>query len=1750
MDGWEVGDAEIATTSADCEEEPNNEQDLYNDLPDFRYDETIDKLNATIAKLEAENNELHSMLTEMRQEKEVLETKCSALSTNITSLLKTAKLEVQRKDRTINDLRQQLNEASSRRYAVKRQFDYADKNQNSDSKYSRCDSRTREPASKKPRYNESDRIAKDVGSKSEGTNHGNETILKPPPKITQACQKENVPLTPVQGNTPSGKMNAISKVPAPIVPPINCPTLFSARMYQRLNNQSANQTITLPSVPLIPISDEEPRNRVPVEKRNLNEEPRCAIPNEKIVPKTLDDNVKLPCSTSLSQKSTPSPVVSGIPNSMSASNDSSIKISELHLRSVSDLKKVVCESDKITESAKSFADKIKVGNNESDRVKRVLPPAKVSSVRATKLQDSNAKNKKLALSKSGEQLETGSTQSTGPPPNVKAKSLRKVFVPISRAWNCSKACVPQGDTPMSKCQQSESAAEGDMGSEVTRVTSELTVKINNEIMDDGVNQAIDLFGSPAKWADDCSSDSAKVDGVISRKKFDSSLFGSPYKNGDSCSSEPVNFVIPPGAYEDSCCTNQPPAKVSPRPNKTPPPVLPVLPDVTSNPVLSKNKYSDSTSGSNDLNDKKSGDDSFPHPAIKSAKKNKSVFSPQKDSKTSASLPIVAFDDRSSTGICFPFKHATKYEDSVLGQFDDTAQFVSALAKVDSKISPLSTPIKNLDVIDESPISQAKAIDTLSVNNPTSFKEVFQSKTIKDIPMVAPSDTSLIIGKCSPKPTSESKDAGPMASSSLGSVDPDKSQEKTEILSHVVQKGEESNATTKGFDSSSSLSTSKFIHRSNFSSSFVFTVSSESQSFHDKPVNVLQPRKTPRASVNKRSPVASTSSCNDVNPNPRIAIPDAFITKQEERVKLWEKNRLYENTLKPCTTPRTPSPTKGQVVNGTSGETVKASSPLAQSKIRSPGKNKVKPLLCNGLGTSSIESKSQEKTGVINRLQPKRSPRHPITSPKNNDRVLKSVATISKPKDSTTIDTPQNTLGNDSSCTVVDTTTKALNMIQSVMGTVVPMPVTEPVSAKSNVRDNTIDVPITEVAPNLMEQHLIGLKKKGDEPLKSETASEKAKEISTLETKTQVSVDCHLRTHDTTNKALNMIHSVMNKISPEGTTSNNTCATVNISSPVDSVHKKTELAIKNEKIPGDLNSFAKKRLVEVACSQRSAEYVKVISQVKKKPTLNFTSKSTDTKICRPPILISAPIIKKAVVNSRDSDFKRSSALKKFGVKAGNKSINSTSKSPTISEGVVEKGHTSSDLSSRRVLIRRKSAPILNVSSQSIEKRVANKKLSRSTSSSSLKNDQVQIRQIANELRAKWIVHPIDLDPPKNIYACITSSFSNNDPRALPRPEEPRIPLPISSSKEQEDLGQDNQSKKATRKLNHRQPNVFSPDVSVISRVCSIAERSLLSVTRPIVTSTPLPLKSCRPPIPNNADGESKSLSTGSVIPKTPNKHPILRRSGRTAVARSTIPLCSPVKQERKGRGKKRPATTQPELESPEDNCRAPKRILGNKKPPKNSFKSDVSLESPPISVVEKASTSRVAGADPPLVCACDSLPSSSLWAVATTSSARKVPFHISAGMGSVVLKSLSVLLGLFFIFIGTMKLTSFISKDLHKDLRKEYVKYAKVFPLSQALDIKIPAKWYRRVIGGLELICGLAMALVPIDAVKQGANITLLLLMIMAVYSHYMVNDKFERTAPALVFFFMLTGRMVIEWQLKRRQEDVTSNGDAKQKKQD
>ncbi|KAH8274996.1 hypothetical protein KR018_008734, partial [Drosophila ironensis] len=142
--------------------------------------------------------------------------------------------------------------------------------------------------------------------------------------------------------------------------------------------------------------------------------------------------------------------------------------------------------------------------------------------------------------------------------------------------------------------------------------------------------------------------------------------------------------------------------------------------------------------------------------------------------------------------------------------------------------------------------------------------------------------------------------------------------------------------------------------------------------------------------------------------------------------------------------------------------------------------------------------------------------------------------------------------------------------------------------------------------------------------------------------------------------------------------------------------------------------------------------------------------------------------------------------------------------------------------------------------------------------------------------------------------------------------------------------------------------------------------------------------------------------------------------------------------------------------------------------------------------------------------------------------------------TIVLKSLSVLLGLFFIFVGTLKLTPHISKDLYKDLRTEYVKYAKVFPLTALFGLKVPSKWYRRTVGILEIVCGLAMALIPYHKVKNAANVTLLVLMLLGIYQHWMVSDPFERSGPALVFTFMLGGRLVVWYQTARLQDEMTA----------
>ena len=153
------------------------------------------------------------------------------------------------------------------------------------------------------------------------------------------------------------------------------------------------------------------------------------------------------------------------------------------------------------------------------------------------------------------------------------------------------------------------------------------------------------------------------------------------------------------------------------------------------------------------------------------------------------------------------------------------------------------------------------------------------------------------------------------------------------------------------------------------------------------------------------------------------------------------------------------------------------------------------------------------------------------------------------------------------------------------------------------------------------------------------------------------------------------------------------------------------------------------------------------------------------------------------------------------------------------------------------------------------------------------------------------------------------------------------------------------------------------------------------------------------------------------------------------------------------------------------------------------------------------------------------------------------------MSKIVLRSLSILLGAFFIFLGALKLTPRLSKDLHKDLRTEYAKYSKAFPLAKQLDLKLPSKWYRRTVGATEVGCGVALAALPHRMAKNAANVVLIGVKSLNAYSHWAINDEFARTAPTLVFLLMLGCRLVVDWQQARRERQEAEEAAAAAGKQ-
>ncbi|CAF3322297.1 unnamed protein product [Rotaria socialis] len=139
------------------------------------------------------------------------------------------------------------------------------------------------------------------------------------------------------------------------------------------------------------------------------------------------------------------------------------------------------------------------------------------------------------------------------------------------------------------------------------------------------------------------------------------------------------------------------------------------------------------------------------------------------------------------------------------------------------------------------------------------------------------------------------------------------------------------------------------------------------------------------------------------------------------------------------------------------------------------------------------------------------------------------------------------------------------------------------------------------------------------------------------------------------------------------------------------------------------------------------------------------------------------------------------------------------------------------------------------------------------------------------------------------------------------------------------------------------------------------------------------------------------------------------------------------------------------------------------------------------------------------------------------------------MGSLALTVLTLTLGMFFIFVGQFKITPQFFPDVHEDMRREFGRVNKVFPLYEMTGWRPFAKNYRMAVGITEVVCGAILVLIP-GRLKQLANLILLVIMMGAVYTHYVLHDKFDRMAPGLVFGLLLLTRLIIYRQVAQREQ--------------
>ncbi|KAF5398225.1 Transmembrane protein 35 [Paragonimus heterotremus] len=133
------------------------------------------------------------------------------------------------------------------------------------------------------------------------------------------------------------------------------------------------------------------------------------------------------------------------------------------------------------------------------------------------------------------------------------------------------------------------------------------------------------------------------------------------------------------------------------------------------------------------------------------------------------------------------------------------------------------------------------------------------------------------------------------------------------------------------------------------------------------------------------------------------------------------------------------------------------------------------------------------------------------------------------------------------------------------------------------------------------------------------------------------------------------------------------------------------------------------------------------------------------------------------------------------------------------------------------------------------------------------------------------------------------------------------------------------------------------------------------------------------------------------------------------------------------------------------------------------------------------------------------------------------------MSNVALTAISVAMGLFYVFFGTLKLAPVISEEMYRSMRKTFIRTYGSFPLSQWTGWNPSPHLIRRVFGTTEVVGGLLL-LAGSSILQDISAATLLILMLFHLFGIWNASGDPRSASNSVVFALLLTCRFVIRSQ--------------------